>query len=107
MSAWYSCCTNMLQALDGAQLRAEDIDEIVLVGGTTRTPRVRELLREYFGKEPDTSVNPDEAVAVGVAIQAGVVGGSWPLPVAVRELPFGGRKTLTSSPADEEDDYDE
>lgn len=46
------------------------------------------MLTEYFGREPCSSINPDEAVAVGVAIQAGIMAGSWPLPVAAIELPF-------------------
>lgn len=70
-----------------------DVDEIVLVGGSTRIPKVRHLLREFFGKEPCASINPDEAVAVGVAVQAGIMAGAWPLPVVAVELPFDGRKS--------------
>ena len=56
-------------------IKAEDISEVVLVGGMTRMPRVREVVKEFFGKEPHTGVNPDEVVAMGAAIQAGVLQG--------------------------------
>ncbi len=54
---------------------AKDIDEVVLVGGMTRMPKVREAVKEFFGKDPHTGVNPDEVVAMGAAIQAGVLQG--------------------------------
>ena len=63
------------KALKDAGLEAKDIDEVVLVGGMTRMPRVREVVKEFFGKEPHTGVNPDEVVAMGAAIQAGVLQG--------------------------------
>ncbi len=63
------------QALADAGVKPSDIDEVVLVGGSTRIPRVQQLVREYFGKEPHKGVNPDEVVAVGAAIQAGVLAG--------------------------------
>lgn len=63
------------KALKDAKLTPKDIDEIILVGGQTRMPKVVETVREYFGKEPNRSVNPDEAVAVGAAIQGGVLAG--------------------------------
>ncbi len=63
------------QALKDAGLSASDIDEVVLVGGMTRMPAVREAVREFFGKEPHKGVNPDEVVGIGAAIQAGVLGG--------------------------------
>jgi len=63
------------QALSDANLKAEDIDEVVLVGGQTRTPRVQQIVREIFGKEPHKGVNPDEVVAVGAAIQGAVLSG--------------------------------
>src|SRR5690606_35016611 len=53
-----------------------DIDDVVLVGGMTRMPKVREAVKECFGKEPHTGVNPDEGVAMGAAIQAGVLQGA-------------------------------
>jgi molecular chaperone DnaK len=63
------------KALADAGMKASDIDEVVLVGGMTRMPRVREVVKSYFGKEPHTGVNPDEVVAMGAAIQAGVLQG--------------------------------
>lgn len=68
-------------------LAKEEVDEIVLVGGSTRIPRIRQLISQYFGKEPNTSVDPDLAVVTGVAIQAGIMGGSWPLQVSAIEIP--------------------
>ncbi len=65
----------MKKALADAGLTAADIDEVVLVGGMTRMPKVREAVKEFFGKEPHTGVNPDEVVAMGAAIQAGVLQG--------------------------------
>ncbi len=63
------------QALADASVKPGDIDEVVLVGGSTRIPRVQQMVREYFGKEPHKGVNPDEVVAVGAAVQAGVLAG--------------------------------
>jgi molecular chaperone DnaK len=63
------------QAIKDAGLTAKDIEEIVLVGGSTRIPKVQEMVKSYFGKEPNKSVNPDEVVALGAAVQAGVLGG--------------------------------
>ncbi|MCL6251047.1 molecular chaperone DnaK [Altererythrobacter sp. KTW20L] len=65
----------MKKALADAGLTAKDIDEVVLVGGMTRMPKVREAVKDFFGKEPHTGVNPDEVVAMGAAIQAGVLQG--------------------------------
>lgn len=62
-------------ALKDANLKVSDIDEVILVGGQTRMPKVQEIVRNFFGKEPRKDVNPDEAVAVGAAIQAGVLSG--------------------------------
>src|SRR4029450_9468348 len=56
-------------------LDPKKIDEVVLVGGSTRMPKVQQLVREFFGKEPHKGVNPDEVVAVGAAIQGGVLTG--------------------------------
>lgn len=61
--------------LKDAKLDPHDVNEVILVGGMTRMPKVIETVKEYFGKEPNKSVNPDEVVAVGAAIQAGVLGG--------------------------------
>ena len=63
------------KAIKDAGVSAKDIDEVVLVGGMTRMPRVREVVKDFFGKEPHTGVNPDEVVAIGAAIQAGVLQG--------------------------------
>ncbi len=67
--------TPLKQALADAGLSASDINEVVMVGGMTRMPAVQEAVRHFFGKEPHKGVNPDEVVAVGAAIQAGVLGG--------------------------------
>jgi molecular chaperone DnaK len=61
--------------LKDAKLTPKDIDEVVMVGGMTRMPKIHETVKEFFGKEPNRSVNPDEVVAVGAAIQGGVLGG--------------------------------
>ena len=63
------------QALADAGVKPSDIDEVVLVGGSTRIPKVQQIVRDLFGKEPHRGVNPDEVVAVGAAVQAGVLGG--------------------------------
>ena len=68
-----SCVRNVLQ---DASLKPNDIDEILLVGGSTRIPRVHEIIRDYFDKEPRTDVHPDEAVALGAAVQAGLKSGA-------------------------------
>ena len=62
-------------ALEDAGLQPSEIDDVILVGGQTRMPKVQQVVEEFFGKEPRRDVNPDEAVAVGAAIQAGVLGG--------------------------------
>jgi len=63
------------KALDDAKIKTGEIDEVVLVGGSTRIPKVQEIVKDLFGKEPHKGVNPDEVVAVGAAIQAGVLAG--------------------------------
>jgi molecular chaperone DnaK len=63
------------QALADANVTPQNIDEVVLVGGSTRIPKVQQMVRDLFGKEPNKSVNPDEVVAVGAAVQGGVLGG--------------------------------
>ena len=63
------------KALTDAHLTASDIDEVLLVGGSTRIPKIQELVKNFFGKEPNKSVNPDEVVAIGAAIQGGVLAG--------------------------------
>jgi molecular chaperone DnaK len=68
--------THCLRALADAKLSAADLDAVILVGGATRMPSVRALVAEIFGREPDISQNPDEAVALGATIQAGILAGS-------------------------------
>lgn len=65
-----------LRALSDAGVKPEELDEVILVGGSTRMPLVRDYVREIFGLEPNTSQNPDEAIALGATIQAGILGGS-------------------------------
>jgi len=62
-------------ALKNARMKVSDLDEIILVGGSTRIPAVQKMVREFFGKEPAKDVNPDEVVAIGAAIQGGVLSG--------------------------------
>lgn len=63
------------QALRDANIKASDVDEVILVGGMTRMPKIVSTVTEFFGKEPNKSVNPDEVVAIGAAVQGGVLGG--------------------------------
>jgi len=63
------------KALEDAKLKPEDIDEVILVGGQTRMPKVQEIVKKIFGKDANKVVNPDEVVAMGAAIQAGILGG--------------------------------
>lgn len=63
------------QAMKESEFMVSDIDEVILVGGTTRIPAIQEAVKKYFGKEPNKTVNPDEAVAMGAAIQGGVLAG--------------------------------
>ena len=65
----------MQKALKDAGLDPKQIDEVILVGGSTRIPKIQEIVKDFFGKEPNKSVNPDEVVAIGAAIQGGVLGG--------------------------------
>jgi molecular chaperone DnaK len=69
------CRGPVVQAMKDAKVKPSDIDEVVLVGGSTRIPKVQELVKELFGKDPHKGVNPDEVVAVGAAIQGGVLSG--------------------------------
>ncbi len=63
------------RAMEDAELSSSEIDEVVLVGGSTRIPRIQQMVKEFFNREPHRGVNPDEVVAIGAAIQAGVLGG--------------------------------
>ena len=65
----------MKQALQDAGIKPSDVDEVILVGGATRTPKIQALVGEFFGKDPHKGVNPDEVVAIGAAIQGGVLAG--------------------------------
>jgi len=65
----------MQQALKDAGLKPSDVDEVILVGGSTRIPKIQTIVKDFFGKDPNRSVNPDEVVAIGAAIQGGVLGG--------------------------------
>jgi molecular chaperone DnaK len=69
------CRGPVLRCMEDAKMKASDIDECILVGGSTRIPRVKALVKEIFAKEPNQSVNPDEVVSLGAAIQGGVLGG--------------------------------
>ncbi len=69
------CIPPMEMALKDAGLKPSEIDEVILVGGSTRIPKIQEIVKEFFGKEPNRSVNPDEVVGIGAAIQGGVLGG--------------------------------
>lgn len=71
-----SCIGPVQQAMEDAQLSPEKIENVILVGGSTRIPAVQEMIRRFFGKEPSKSVNPDEAVALGAAIQASILAGN-------------------------------
>nr|YP_009398290.1 Hsp70-type chaperone [Thaumatella adunca]ARW67476.1 Hsp70-type chaperone [Thaumatella adunca] len=69
------CQIPVNNSLKDAHLNSADIDEVVLVGGSTRIPAIQNLVKEYIGKDPNQSVNPDEVVAIGAAVQAGVLAG--------------------------------
>jgi heat shock protein 1/8 len=69
------CIDHVRLVLQDAGLNRDEIDEVVFVGGSTRIPRIQELVRSYFGKEPNRSINPDEAVAYGAAVQAAILAG--------------------------------
>ncbi|KAM3719484.1 Heat shockprotein [Dirofilaria immitis] len=79
-------------ALNDAEIKPSDIDEIVLVGGSTRIPRVRSVVGRYFSKAPNHGIDPELAVVTGASVQAGVIGGGWPLQVSAIELPVKRRK---------------
>ena len=65
----------MEKCIKDSDLDASQVDEILLVGGMTRMPKVQDVVKDFFGKKPNQGVNPDEAVAIGAAIQAGVLTG--------------------------------
>jgi molecular chaperone DnaK len=85
------------KALADAKLKINEIDDVILVGGMTRMPKVIELVKQFFGREPNRSVNPDEVVAVGAAIQAGVLSGEIKDVVLLDVTPLSlGLETLGS-----------
>lgn len=69
------CLEPCKKAIAAAKIKVEDINEVILVGGSTRIPKVQEIVKEFFKREPNKSVNPDEAVAIGAAVQGGVLSG--------------------------------
>lgn len=75
------------KVLERTEMTTDEVDEIVLVGGSTRIPRVIELVTKFMNKKPNTSVDPELAVVTGVSVQAGILGGMWPLTVSAVELP--------------------
>src|SRR5260221_7125025 len=85
------CRGPLTQAMKDAKLQTSEIDEVVLVGGSTRIPKVQELVTKMFGKDPHKGVNPDEVVAIGAAIQGGVLAGGGPggVPLRVTPPPLG------------------
>jgi Hsp70 protein len=101
---WASCRAHKLrfpgaQAMEDAHMKKEDIHEIVLVGGSTRIPKVQQLIKDYFGgKEPNKGVNPDEAVAFGAAVQVGC-SNPCPLLFKIRRVLYGLTLAGLSQPA--------
>ncbi|CAL1526994.1 unnamed protein product [Lymnaea stagnalis] len=75
------------KVLQTTELQRNEVDEIVLVGGSTRIPRIIEMIKTHMNKTPNTNVDPELAVVTGVSIQAGILGGMWPLTVSAVELP--------------------
>jgi molecular chaperone DnaK len=71
------CKPPCMQALEDAKLSASEIDEVILVGGSSRMPHVRKMVKEFFGREPHKGANPDEAIALGAAIQGGILDGRF------------------------------
>lgn len=82
--------------LKATHLHPDEIDEVVLVGGSTRIPKVRDHIHKFFGQKPNTNIDPELAVAMGVSVQAGIIGGMWPLTVSAVELPTQVKKIQVS-----------
>lgn len=89
------CLKPCIQALKDAGMNASDIDEVILVGGSTRIPKVQEIVEKFFGKKPNKSVNPDEAVAIGAGVQGAVLTGEVKDVLLLDVTPLGlGIETL-------------
>ena len=99
----------MKQALKDAGLEPKEIDEVILVGGSTRIPKIQQIVKDFFGKEPNKGVNPDEVVAIGAAIQGGVLAGEREGRAAARRDPAlarhrdAGRRDHRAHPAQHDD----
>jgi len=84
------------QVLNDANMEASEIDEVVEVGGASLMPQVNTVLEKYFGKKPNSKVDPRQAIAIGTALQAAICADMWPLPVAAREKPrYNVTKSIT------------
>ncbi|GFO25767.1 heat shock 70 kda protein 13 [Plakobranchus ocellatus] len=82
----------IVTVLQATELTPDEVDEIVLVGGSTRIPKVISLIADHMKKKPNTNIDPELAVVTGVSVQAGILGGMWPLTVSAVELPTRVRK---------------
>lgn len=80
--------------LDSVEMEPSEVDEIVLVGGSTRIPKVRELVATFFNKKPNTAIDPETAVIHGVALQAAIIGNLWPLQVSAIEIQHSSVKKI-------------
>ncbi|KAL1239161.1 Heat shockprotein [Trichinella pseudospiralis] len=79
-------------ALADANMKADDVDEVVMVGGSTRIPKIRYIVSNYFNKSLNCEIDPELAVAIGVGVQAGVMAQAWPVQVSATEIPFKSKK---------------
>ncbi|KRZ52188.1 Heat shock 70 kDa protein 13 [Trichinella nativa] len=79
-------------ALADANMKADDVDEVVMVGGSTRIPKIRQIVSNYFNKSLNCEIDPELAVAIGVGVQAGVMAQAWPVQVSATEIPFKSKK---------------
>ncbi len=94
-SLFERCLKPCVQALKDAGMNASDVDEVILVGGSTRIPKVQEIVEKFFGKKPNKSVNPDEAVAIGAGVQGAVLSGDVKDVLLLDVTPLGlGIETL-------------
>jgi molecular chaperone DnaK len=94
-SLFERCLKPCIQALKDAGMNASEVDEVILVGGSTRIPKVQEIVEKFFGKKPNKSVNPDEAVAIGAGVQGAVLSGDVKDVLLLDVTPLGlGIETL-------------